>query len=219
MIAAHGGLAALRRIQDSTMEGALVIHAGGREFPGEFLQVRKEPMRFLFQTRIAVILAIQGLDGNRGWSQTGERPAHIEDQDSVGVAALQSAFRSDLHHLLLMAADSTTRAAWRGREQLEAGEADALEIVTADGVRRVLFLDPQSHRLVGMEQGEGGHSARRLYSDHREVSGIRWPFREERLLDGRPAMTLEIQRVAFNTGVRDERFRKPGSKPPPPRPR
>lgn len=219
MVAAHGGVARLRRIHDSTMEGAVVIHAGGREFPGEFLQVRKEPMRFLFSTRIAVVYTMQGLEGDRGWSQTGERPAHIEDQDSVGVAALRSAFRSDLHHLLLMAADSTTRVAWRGRDRLEAGEADALEIVSGDGARRVLFLDPANHRLVGMEQGEGGHSARRLYSDYRDVNGIQWPFREERLLDGRPAMTLALERVAFNTGVRDERFRRPGAKPAPPRPR
>jgi hypothetical protein len=42
------------------------------------------------------------------------------------------------------------------------------------------------------------------------VSGVQWPFHEERLLDGQPAMTLSLKRVAFNTGVSDDLFRRPG---------
>jgi predicted Zn-dependent peptidase len=210
-IAAHGGLERLRGIKDSTLEGDVVMVAGGQQLAGQFLQVRKEPSRFLFSTQLQILKTVQVLDGDHGWSQAGSgAKVEIQDQDSLGVRGLQSGFRSDLHHLLLTAADTASRVAWRGRERVEEREADVVEVVAADGDRRVLFLDPASHLLLAMEQGEAGHSARRLYSDVRLVNGVQWPFHEERLLDGQPAMALTLKRVAFNTGIADELFRRPG---------
>ncbi|MBI1795719.1 MAG: insulinase family protein [Candidatus Eisenbacteria bacterium] len=210
MIAAHGGLERLKGIKDSTLEGDVLMIAGAQQFPGRIVQVRKEPGRFLLSTELSILKTVQVLDGEHGWSQAGAIDPKIEDQDSLGLAGLKAGFRSDLHHLLLTAADSSARVAWRGRERVEEREADVLEVVAADGDRRVLFLDPASHLVLAMEQGEGGHSARRIYSDVRAVNGLQWPFHEERLLDGQPAMTLTLKRVVFNTGVSDQVFHRPG---------
>ena len=116
----------------------------------------------------------------------------------------------------------SSRVAWRGRERVGGQNAEVVEVVAPDGDRRILFLDDPNHRLVGMEQNEAGHSARRLYRDFRDVNGVQWPFGEDRMLDGQRVMTLTLRRVAFNGGLTDQMFRKPGTAPEPgkrPRPR
>jgi hypothetical protein len=224
LVAAHGGLARLRGIKDSILEGDLTMNAGSRQYRGELQQVRKDPMRFLFTTTFSVVKTVQGLDGTIAWTQGGDPPT-VQDLDSLSTAGLRAGFSSDLHHLLLATADSTARVAWRGEEHIEDHVADVLEVVAADGARWVLFLDPASHQLLAMDQGDGGHSARRLYGDARAVNGILWPFYERRLFDGQPAMTLTLRRVAFNTGINDALFRRPAATPEPsapakrPRPR
>jgi zinc protease len=210
-VAAHGGRARLQAIKDSNLEGTISMVVGPKEFVGQARQVRKEPMRFLFSTAFPFLKSVQVLDGDHAWSQAGELGGRIDDLDSLAAVGLRSGFRSDLQHVLLTAADPATRVAWRGHERTDERDADVLEVVAADGERRVLFLDVASHRLLAMEQSEGGNSARRFYRDFRQVNGIWWPFAEERLLNGRRAMSLTLQRVAFNTGVKDAIFRRPGA--------
>jgi predicted Zn-dependent peptidase len=219
-VAVHGGLERLRAIKDSNIEADVVMSAGPQQYVGQMLQVRKEPMRFQFGTTFPGIRSAQVLDGDHAWALTGDNPPQVEDLDSLAVVGLRAGFRSDLHHLLLTAADSAARVAWRGQERVDERDADVIEVIARDGERRVLFLDAASHRLVAMEQSEAGHSARRYYRDFRDVNGVLWPFSEERLLDGQRAMTLTVRRVAFNTGVKDEVFRRPSpQKRPRPRPR
>lgn len=210
---AHGGLERLRGIKDSTIEGEVIVTPGPREQTGKVLQVRKDPDRFLFSLTVSVIKSTQVLNGARGWARAGDEPGQIEDLDSVSVAGLRAGNRSDPRHLLLSAADPASRVAWRGEERRDERDTDVLEVVSAEGERRLLFLDADGHRLVAMEQNDRGHSVRRIYRDLRIVNGVLWPFNEERLLDGQPTMTFALSRVAFNTGVRDALFLKPGSRP------
>jgi zinc protease len=212
-VAAHGGLQRLRDIKDSTVEGDVIVTPGPYERAGKFLQVRRAPDRFLFTLTIDEIRSTQVLDGERGWSRTGLEPAQVETLDSLGVVGLRSGNRSDLRNLLLAAADPASRVAWRGRERRDDRDTDVLEVVSAEGERRLLFLDVESHRLVAMEQNDGGHSTRRLYRNLRSVSGVLWPHQEERMLDGQRTMSLTLTRVALNTGVKDALFTMPGTAP------
>ncbi len=211
--AAHGGLELLRGIKDSTLEGDVVVTPGPREQTGKVLMVRKDPDRFLFSLAISVMKSTQVLNGDRGWSRMGDEPGQIGDLDSVNVAGLQAGNRSDSNHLLLSAANPASLVAWRGQERRDERDTDVLEVVSTEGERRLLFLDAESHRLVAMEQNDRGHSVRRIYRDLRNVNGVLWPFSEERLLDGQPTITIALRRVAFNTGVKDALFIKPGSRP------
>ena len=211
--AAHGGLERLRGIKDSTVEGDAVVTPGPRELAGQALMVRKDPNRFLFSFTLSGVKTTQALDGDGGWSQkNADDPSTVGDLDSLGIAGLRAAYGSALRQLLLTAADPASRVAWRGRERRDGRDTDVLEVVSADGQRRLLFLDTESHRLVAMEQNDGQHVMRRIYRDLRKVDGVWWPFHEERLLDGQPTMTFVWKRVAFNTGVKDAQFLMPGSR-------
>lgn len=212
-IAAHGGLDRLRRIQDSRLEGDLRMSDGTRELSGQVIQLRKEPMRFAFTTTFENVRSMQVLDGDHAWATVEATPAQYDDLDSLARAGLRAGFRSDLQHLLVAAADTTARVAWRGQERVAEQDADVVEVVARDGDRRILFLDPASHRVVAMEQNEAGHSARRHYYDFRDVNGVLWPFGEDRLLDGQRMVALTLRNVAFNIGLKDDQFRKPGQAP------
>ena len=76
----------------------------------------------------------------------------------------------------------------------------------SSGVRDALF------RLSGFARDFflSGDAVRRVFSDYRPEKGIAWPHQEERLLNGERAMTLTTRSVAFNSGVADTLFARPG---------
>ena len=211
-VVAHGGLERLRGVRDSRIEGDITMAATGRELSGKMVQVRKDPGRFRFETTFSVLKSLQVLDGERGgWSRAGDPPAPVEDLDSVSVSGLRSGFGSDIVHLLLAASDPAARVAWRGQVRRDDRDVDVIEMVSAAGERRILFLDVASHKLVATEQNDGGRSVRRIYRDLRDSGGVLWPYQEERFLDGRRAVLLTLTRVDLNTGVADSAFLKPGT--------
>jgi hypothetical protein len=113
--------------------------------------------------------------------------------------------------------------AYRGEEVVHGALVDVVEIVNANRERRVLFLDRESHRVVGEEQNQGsalrGPSLRRLFGDLRAVQGIVWPHHEERLLNGERTVTLTVRSVRTNSGIVPSVFRKPGAPAPAGHPR
>ena len=139
VVAAHGGLERLRRIKDSTLEGDVVVAPGPSERTGKVLQVRKDPGRFLFSLTLSGLTSTQVLDGDRGWSRTGDEAASGEDLDSVSIAGLRAGHRSDARHLLLSAADPASSVAWRGRERRDDRDTDVLEVGTK-GISTVLIV-------------------------------------------------------------------------------
>ncbi len=216
---AHGGLARLRRVKDSTVNGDLIMVMGGNEVTLHMQQVRKEPLRLRFATRIASAENGQILDGARGWIfGSGMDSVRVAEADSVSVLAMQTAFRSDIVHVLLAAADTTVEVAWRGPGRLAGRDADLIEVTKVGGAapaeRSLLYLDSADHRLLGVDVGSpaarpGAYDVRRVYRDYRLVSGVLWPFEEERSIGGARTMTILVQSVVLNSGVSDRVFARP----------
>jgi len=211
-VTAHGGATRLRGIVDSTVEGDMTLHGPKVDVRGTVKQVRREPYQFYSQVEFDQKRTTQVLNGARAWSLAGARGDSVIDEDSLAVGALRAGFRSDPHHVLLMAADPAARVVLRGREAISGRTLDVVE-VTAAGDRHVVLLDPESHRLAGVEQNErallGTTSVRRLYSDYRTTESIVWPHVEERLINGEKAMTLVTRKVDFNSKVKETLFRHP----------
>lgn len=215
----HGGLEKLRTIKDSTVDGDAFLLSGGREINGTMRQVRKDPYRLMYTTDFFTFQTFQVLDGAAGWARTGggaTLQTEVQELDSMQVAALRFAFKSDLPHLLLAASDPTARVAHRGQETIGGRTVEVVECMPAGpGSRIVLFIDSETLHLVAMEQNEGeasaGHFARRVYQDFRPVQGIEWPFYEERLQDGQRLMRLRIKQVSLNTGIPDDTFKHPST--------
>jgi predicted Zn-dependent peptidase len=222
-VVAHGGLERLRRVVDSTVNGDMIITLGGNEVTLSMQQVRKDPLRMRFATRLASAENGQILDGARGWIYANVMDSlRVADADSLSLEAMRQVFNSDIVHLLLRAAEPTTQVAWRGSGQAGGREADLVEITipAAPGggaaERRLLYLDSANHRLVAEDTSPsatkpGSYDVRRLYGDHRPIAGVLWPFHEERLVGGSRTMTIMVLSVEVNTGVPDGAFQRPVS--------
>jgi hypothetical protein len=220
-LAAHGGKTTIERIPDSILEGAVTIHTGSQTLAGTIRELRRAPDRYLLSTVIDHVPTAGGLIGGRGWVGGGAKGDTIVDADSAGVSELRSNFASDLQHVLLDAASSSSRVAARGRERLDEREVDVVEVVTAEGRRQVLFLDPKDHRVAGVEQTEAGATdqpveVRRLWGDYRLVSRVWWPYNEERRVVDRTVMVVQLRNVKLGAGLTDAAFERPGAPPPAP---
>jgi len=158
---------------------------------------------------------VQALDGDRGWIRVDVPKDSTTDEDSLGVIGLKGLYQTDPLHLLLAAAGTDARVAYRGDDVLADHPVNVVEIVSR-GSRWVVFLDSASHALAGMEENAGsalaGPTLRRVYGDLRSEQGILWPHTEERLLDGERTIVLHVRSVRFNTGIPDAAFERPVAK-------
>lgn len=215
-LTAHGGLGRLRGIGSSLVAADVKITVNGADASGTFRQLRKEPYQMVYLTSLEGFESRQILNGQDAWTMLGNDET-VNVSDSIEVASLRAGFDSDLPHLLLAAADPRARVAWRGRERVEGHDAEAVEVVTAGGERRKLYLDDR-HRLLAIDIAEldpAGNRAisRRLYSDYRDVNGVQWAFQEDRFLRGVRFMNLRATDVQLNVPVGDLEFAEPRAKP------
>ena len=218
---AHGGLERLRRVTDTTLEGDMVVQMGGNSLTVLVRQLRKEPFRMRYSTRVASLENGQILNGTRGWLySSADDSMQVMDADSVGIEALRSVFRSDVLHSLLAAAEPAAEVAWLGPGRADGRDADVLEVTAAapfgggPAEQRLLYLDATEHRLIAEDLGDarmraGPGVVRRVYRDYRTVAGVPWPFYEERLRGGTKTMTVSLRSVTINTGVSDLLFERP----------
>ncbi len=206
-VAVHGGLTKLKSIKDSQVEAEITLYHSGQSVVGKQTELRREPGQLRSQTEFMQLETVQALHGDTAWTQVkaGSQRDSTMAEGPEGVAAMKRTFGGDLPHLLRTAADPRSRVAYRGQDDVGAGRADVIEVVSADSVRWVLFIDPQTHRLVGAEDNQGsplrGVALRRMFGEQRLVQGVLWPFAEERQVDGERTLTLKVSRVQFNLGI------------------
>jgi hypothetical protein len=217
---AHGGLAALRKVKDSVLEAEATVNFGSREATAHIVQTRREPDQMLYDLRFEDSGSREVLNGNRGWRAPIDTLQNARDADSASVAALKQGFHADVLHLLLEAAEPTTRLAFRGNEQVHGGTFEKVELWSSGGRRRTLYFDPGTRLLAGVQMNEpgdrdGGLDSHRWYGDYRAVNGIRLPFTEDRLLGGQRVMQLKVTRYELNSGVPESLFQRPEAPLPP----
>ncbi len=210
MVAAHGGLAKLRAIRDSHVESIVSMNIGSQQLEGNFVQLRREPDRMVFVTELGGVATRQTLAGNEGWQLTGADTV-ARFMAGPNVEALKSGFSSDLHHLLLAAADPRSVVWERGRGKIDSIDARVLMVETPGRASRTLYVHPVTFRLIAFDQGGNGQGllARRKFSDFQTVGGILWPYHEVRQLNGETVMDLEVKTVRFNSGVAETMFQRP----------
>ena len=121
------------------------------------------------------------LNGERGWVYESASGG-VSVADSLQMASIQANFESDVVHSIRLLYAEGTEVAHRGIEEVEGRPAELLQ-VQADGRSRWMLFDAETHLLVAMDVRGGVPPqilARRVFSDHREIGGVLWPYRENR---------------------------------------
>ena len=220
MVVAHGSLATLKKIRDSVLEAEATASMGSHDVTAHLMQMRKEPARMIVDSKYQGVGLREVWAADRAWSSSIDSLTTVRDADTTTVNRMRSDFREDVAHLLLDAADPKARVASRGTTQLNGLSLERVEVWTAFGAHRTMFIDPGTKLLSGIELHDSGDRAdteaiRRWYRDYRVVDGVRLPFDEERWLGARRMMRLKIKRYALNPGLADELFVHPEAPLPP----
>ncbi|HTM57347.1 MAG TPA: pitrilysin family protein [Candidatus Udaeobacter sp.] len=215
-IRAHGGLDSLRAIHDSVIDEKVASAAQREGFTGSgtLHQTRKEPDRLVSISTYKEYQSRQILNGNRGWTVTG---SDVVSTDSLQTLALRTSFESDLPHLLLATEVPGVRLVSTGPDHIEQREVDGVEVRIPGQSRRRYYFEKASHLLAAIDfftdAGDGTeHRSRRTYGEYQNVGHLRWPFREQREIDGHVFMRIEIQTVRINPGIPDREFDPPRSR-------
>jgi hypothetical protein len=215
-VAAHGGLTRLKGVKDSRVKGEITFYQGDQSVTGSHMELRREPNRLRVETEFPQGMTVQAVSGDTAWTRVsaGERDS-VVDEGPDAAEALRHEFAGDLQHLLVNAADSKSRVAWRGQEPVGETMTDVVELIDPAGTRWVLFLEGDKHRLIAAEENQGsllrGAVMRRTFGDLRTVQGLAWPHYEERWLNGERALAVKVSSVQLNTGLTAEPFRRPGA--------
>jgi len=211
-LTSHGGADSLAAVHDSAIEMKINVGPPGFAGDGTVQELRKEPYRLASHMTLKDYEMREVLNGHEAWST---RPKHsgFETADSAHVAVLRGNFDGDLPHVLLALLRAPYRIA-RGQRRVEGHDENVIDVRTPDASWSRYYFDPGTHLLAGYDEfsgvpGEATAVARRMFGDYRDVSGRKWPFREQRILNGQTVMRIEIQSARLNIGVSDREFVKP----------
>jgi hypothetical protein len=216
-IEAHGGKSALLAIHDSAIDMTVQVGTGGLGGTGKLRQVRREPSQLSSVTTYREFQARQVLNGDHGWSVSGTES--VVEADSQQVESMRASFDADLPHLLLAlrpASGIAPRVVAHGPDRIEQRDVVSVEARMANGRYRRYFFDAKTHLLSAIDlfegvPGDNGLHERRLYGGYKEVGGVLWPYREQRVTEGRPPMRIQTDEVLINVGASDRDFEKPGA--------
>jgi len=219
-VSAHGGANKLKGIRTSLTEADATLNISDHEVGARLEEIRQEPNRMQMMTRVGALGTRQVLDGQTAWSVSLDSARVVRDASPDQVDALQESYRSDVPHVLLGAAASGSRAAFRGTGTVDGQAVEKVEVWEASGTHRTLSFDAKTHYLKALEQVEtdpdaGSTTMRREFGDYRAVNGVRMPFTEERWVGDRKVMDLRYARIELNGTLPAGAFDRPEAPLPP----
>lgn len=146
---------------------------------------------------------IQVFDGKTGWTsmgpQTQDTTAQGKEEQLYGFDLLRLAGKPGYTARLLPDGDVAGKT------------AKVVEIADAEGHATRFFLDPQTNLVTKVAFESNGQATEAVYTDYREVSGIKIPFQTNVSQNGQPLVEIKYSEVQVNAPVDEGLFKKPGS--------
>src|ERR1700687_2432896 len=198
-VKAAGGSKALRKIQTLTLEGTF---NNGDGQAGTYTLDTKLPNRYYSELLVGERNLIEAYNGKSAWHQNaaGELGTLVGPEGMQLEAAAQ--YYNSRH---VNPKKSKIALAFVGHAQVRGRDAMQVEITTANGVKRQVYFDPETHLIVKEEATVGGVEEEILYDDYRAVVGVRLPYKIE-LHRGKDKYDISVTRAAINGTVGERVF-------------
>jgi hypothetical protein len=170
-LAAAGGTA-WTRVRTLRFEG--LVHAGG--LSGPWTQwVEPQTGRHAMRLTLGPATMAAGNDGLQAWQRSANGEVLVQDAEAGRRAAATDAW---IHARGWWFPDRRGAAIEAlGRREADGSAFDVLRCVPEGGQWLELWFDASSHLLARLVQEVLGKTAMRRFDDHREVGGLRMPFR------------------------------------------
>src|SRR6267143_753606 len=198
-VKAAGGTKVLARIQTLTLEGTFTSDDGKM---GTYTLDTKLPNRYYSELMAGEKNLIEAYNGKSAWHQN----AAGELGTLVGPEGMQLEAAAQYYNSRLVnPKKSKIVLAFVGHAQVRGRDALQVEITTANGVKRQVFFDPQSHLIVKEAATVGGVEEEILYDDYRTVDGVKLPHEVE-LHRGNDKYDTSVTRAVINGTVGERVF-------------
>jgi zinc protease len=210
-VAAKGGLELLRSIQTVRMESVTTVKTGGTSTDLPSITTIRYPAAFRIEASTPAGRLVQVFSAGNYW---------IEDANGVhnapeGLAEqIRGTVQRDTVPLLLALADG--RVAAKATETVEGGQTvPALDVVLPGAKPLTLIFDPATTLLakaryrVGSSPAGGEVNVEEIYSDYRDVNGLKVAFKTELRREGAPAVNRAVRTFEFNVPIDSALFSKP----------
>jgi hypothetical protein len=198
-VKAAGGGRALAKIQTLTLEGTFTSDDGRL---GTYTLDTKLPNRYYSELLLGEKNVIEAYNGKSAWHQNvaGEFATLVGPEGMQLEAAAQY-----YNSRLLNPKKSKMTVAFVGHAQVRGKDALQLEVSAATGVKRQVFLDPQTHLIVKEAATVGGVEEEILYDDYRTIDGVKLPHKIE-LHRGNDKYDISVTRAVINGTVGERVF-------------
>jgi zinc protease len=210
-VAAKGGRDLLRSIQTVRMESVTTVRAGGTSTDLPSITTIRYPAAFRIEASTPAGRLVQVFSAGTYW---------IEDANGVHNAPdslaeqIRGTVQRDTVPLLLALADGRVTA--KATDTVDGGQTvPALDVALPGAKSLMLIFDPATallakarYRVNGSPDG-GDVNVEEIYSDYRDVNGLKVAFKTELRRAGAPAVNRTVRTFEFNVPLDSSLFSKP----------
>ncbi len=153
---------------------------------------------------------VQVYDGARAWVKD---PAGVHDVPEQALADMRLSLRRDTIAALLAAYDGTLRVRLLPDVKTEDGRFHrALELSSTDLDPMVLYIDPETHRIVRQTYvagGPGNPLIEELFAEYRPVDGVQIAFSATVRRGDLTVLERNVVELRINDGLDQALFKRP----------
>jgi hypothetical protein len=164
--------------------------------------------RSLLVYTIGPVSGAAGFDGKTPWSQDAAGKSQPETSDAAREVAVSAAYRDRL--AFWYPERAAGRIAYKERAEADGAWFDVIRITPEGGRPFELWVNTETKLIERLVEREGQTTRTELYSDIRDVSGVKMPFRVRATRgDARHDEFVTVDLMEFNTPLTAVRFAQP----------
>jgi zinc protease len=202
VIAAKGGLSLLRSIQTVRVDSVAAVAAEGSTTELPSVTTIRYPSSYRVDAQTPAGRVVQVFNAGSYWIQDArgaqDAPAAVAEQ-------IRGVVQRDTVPLLLALAD--------GRVTAKTAGTGSLEVSIPGGKPVTWWIDPAtgliSKARYRTSQGGAEVATEEVYSDYRDVNGLKIAFKTELRREGGPTVARTVRKYEFNIPVDSKVFTKP----------
>lgn len=167
-----------------------------------------ETGRALLRYAIGPVTGAMGNDGKVVWTQDGTDEPQVQTSATALELAANAAYRDRL--AFWFPERMPARIEYKGRSEADGRAYDVVTVTPKGGRAFEFWLDPETKFIERLVENEGEATRTEIYSDRREVQGVRIPFKVlSRRGDPKLDETLEVQKLTYNEPLAKVAFGPP----------
>ena len=211
VIDAKGGLASLKNVRTVVADADTTLQMPQGSVSSSTRTYIVYPDRYRVDANVAGAEIVQVYNSGRAWVKD---PTGVHDAPPAMREDFAASVRRDTFPLLIGAAEGRLSVRLLADTRADDGrDMHVLEISGPDVDAVTLNIDSEDliARQAFMSPGPTGAQVKNeeVFSDYRDVDGVRIPFNAQLLRDGTPVLTRRLTRVQLNTQLSDSLFARP----------